>query len=125
MKKLSDILKGKTCAVVSNSGDLTNYEYGELIDSYDVVIRCNWSLIGGYAKDLGGWVRGFAHVDDHFWVGVSPTAKRSDRAFGDALIRKYDENWNQVDELILEDEGQVLAILDIGRKASNPQLAMI
>jgi hypothetical protein len=53
MKKLSDILKGKTCAVVSNSGDLMNYEYGELIDSHDVVIRCNWSLINGYEKHVG------------------------------------------------------------------------
>lgn len=80
---------------------------------------------GGFVKNLGGWVRGFAHVDDHFWVGASPTAKRSDRAFGDGIIRKYDEDWNQVGELVLEDEGQVLAILDIGRKASNPQLSML
>ncbi len=28
MKKLSDILKGKTCAVVSNSGSLLENEYG-------------------------------------------------------------------------------------------------
>ena len=53
MKKISDILQGKTCAVVSNSGDLMNYEYGELIDSHDVVIRCNWSLIDGYEKNVG------------------------------------------------------------------------
>ena len=53
MKKLSDILKGKTCAVVSNSADLINYEYGEFIDSHDVVIRCNWSQINGYEKHVG------------------------------------------------------------------------
>ena len=53
MKKLSDILKGKTCAVVSNSGDLMNHEYGEFIDSHDVVIRCNWCLIDGYEKHVG------------------------------------------------------------------------
>lgn len=80
---------------------------------------------GGFVKDLGGWVRGFVHVDNHFWVGVSPTAKRSDRAFGDGIIRKYDEDWNLVSELVLEDEGQILSILDIGRKASNPQLRML
>lgn len=80
---------------------------------------------GGFVKQLGGWVRGFAHVDNHFWVGVSPTAKRHDRAFGDGTIRKYDEDWNLVDSLVLEDEGQILAILDIGRKASNPQLRML
>lgn len=53
MKKLEDILKGKTCAVISNSGDLLNYEYGKLIDSHDVVIRCNWSLTNGYEKNAG------------------------------------------------------------------------
>tara|TARA_A100001201_G_C4093105_1_gene202813 strand:+ start:275 stop:877 length:603 start_codon:yes stop_codon:yes gene_type:complete len=53
MKKLSDILKGKTCAVVSNSGDLISHEYGEFIDSHDVVIRCNWCLIDGYEKHVG------------------------------------------------------------------------
>jgi len=53
MKKLSDILRGKTCAVVSNSGELMNHEYGELIDSHDVVIRCNWCLIDGYEKHVG------------------------------------------------------------------------
>ena len=47
MKELADILKGKTCAVVSNSGDLISHEYGEFIDSHDVVIRCN-SAIPGY-----------------------------------------------------------------------------
>jgi len=80
---------------------------------------------GGFVKKLGGWVRGFSHVDNHFWVGVSPTAKRSDRAFGDGKIIKYTEDWNKVDELILEEEGQILSILDIGRKASNPQLRML
>lgn len=53
MKNLEELIKGKTCAVVSNSGDLINHEYGEFIDSHDVVIRCNWSLIDGYEKNVG------------------------------------------------------------------------
>ncbi len=53
MKNLSELVKSKTCAVVSNSGDLMNYEYGEFIDSHDVVMRCNWSLINGYEKNVG------------------------------------------------------------------------
>lgn len=80
---------------------------------------------GGFVKDLGGWVRGFAHVDDHFWIGVSPTANKNLRNFGNSYLCKYDEDWNKVEELVLEDEGQILSILNIGRKASNPQLRMI
>lgn len=53
MKKLEELVKGKTCAIVSNSGDLMNHEYGGIIDSHDVVIRCNWSLIDGYEKNVG------------------------------------------------------------------------
>jgi len=53
MKRLTELTKGKTCAVVSNSGDLINYEYGEFIDSHDVVIRCNWSIIDEYEKHIG------------------------------------------------------------------------
>jgi len=34
-------LNGKKIAVVANSAELLNYQYGELIDSYDVIIRFN------------------------------------------------------------------------------------
>lgn len=53
MKNLSELKKGKTCAVVSNSGELMNHEYGEIIDRHDVVMRCNWCLIDGYEKHVG------------------------------------------------------------------------
>lgn len=100
------------------------WEYGGDIYTLSSKEGCVRST-GGFVKHLGGWVRGFSHADNHFWVGVSPTAKRSDRAFGDGKIVKYTEDWEKVDELVLDDEGQVLAILDIGRKASNPQLSML
>lgn len=34
-------LNGKKIAVVANSAELLNYQYGELIDSYDIIIRFN------------------------------------------------------------------------------------
>ena len=53
MKKLSNILKGKTCAVVSNSGSLLEHEYGNLIDSHDVVLRANRCVVKGFETHVG------------------------------------------------------------------------
>lgn len=53
MKKLSQLLEYKKCAVVSNSPLLLEKNYGELIDSYDVVFRCNRTHITGYEKHVG------------------------------------------------------------------------
>lgn len=53
MKKLSDILKGKTCAVVSNSGSLLEHEYGNLIDNHDVVMRANRCIVKGFETYVG------------------------------------------------------------------------
>lgn len=38
---LSKYLEGKKIAIVANSAELLNYNYGELIDSHDIVIRFN------------------------------------------------------------------------------------
>jgi len=53
MKKLSELLNKKRCAVVSNSGSLLDKSYGELIDSHDVIIRSNRTVINGYEKFVG------------------------------------------------------------------------
>tara|TARA_R100000005_G_C4999769_1_gene206541 strand:- start:182 stop:802 length:621 start_codon:yes stop_codon:yes gene_type:complete len=53
MKKLSELLEYKKCAVISNSPLLLEKNYGELIDSYDVVFRCNRTQINGYEKHIG------------------------------------------------------------------------
>lgn len=53
MKKLSELLEYKKCAVISNSPLLLEKEYGTTIDQYDVVIRCNRTQINGYEKNVG------------------------------------------------------------------------
>ena len=40
-ENLFKYLDGKKIAVIANSAELLNYQYGELIDSYDVIIRFN------------------------------------------------------------------------------------
>ncbi|GKU93856.1 hypothetical protein SLEP1_g7416 [Rubroshorea leprosula] len=45
--------KYKSCAVVGNSGILLNSNYGELIDSHEVVIRLNNAWIRSYEHKVG------------------------------------------------------------------------
>ena len=44
-ENLFKYLDGKKIAVIANSAELLNYKYGELIDSYDVIIRFNGYVI--------------------------------------------------------------------------------
>lgn len=44
---------GSSCAVVLNSADLLENEYGEIIDSYDDVLRVNLAPSKGYEKHVG------------------------------------------------------------------------
>ncbi|XDV33936.1 hypothetical protein PO909_004171 [Leuciscus waleckii] len=43
----------RTCAVVGNSGNLLGSNYGQLIDSYDFVIRINKGPTENYEMDVG------------------------------------------------------------------------
>ena len=42
-----------TIAVVGNSGKLLKQNYGELIDSHDIVIRCNLAIVNGFEPYVG------------------------------------------------------------------------
>jgi len=43
----------KKVLVVGNSPSVLQYNYGELIDTFDIVIRCNWYKILGYENHVG------------------------------------------------------------------------
>ena len=49
----TEVQNNQSVAIVGNSGKLKNEEYGELIDSYDIVIRCNLARVEGYEKSVG------------------------------------------------------------------------
>jgi len=42
-----------TCAVVGNSGNLHDSDYGALIDTHDYIFRMNYAPTQGYEKDVG------------------------------------------------------------------------
>ena len=45
--------KNKTCAIVGNSPNLLESEFGKQIDDYDIVIRCNHGPTEGYELHVG------------------------------------------------------------------------
>ena len=52
-KITKNIDKGDSIAIVGNSGKLMNESYGKLIDSHDLVFRCNLAQTNGYEKHVG------------------------------------------------------------------------
>jgi len=57
MKELNkldtEVIDNQSIAIVGNSGELKNNKFGELIDSHDIVIRCNLGRTEGYEKHVG------------------------------------------------------------------------
>eukprot|EP01100_Stratorugosa_tubuloviscum_P007097 TRINITY_DN2987_c0_g1_i2.p1 TRINITY_DN2987_c0_g1~~TRINITY_DN2987_c0_g1_i2.p1 ORF type:complete len:253 (-),score=108.26 TRINITY_DN2987_c0_g1_i2:65-823(-) len=51
-KEIEEIIHGK-CAIVSGSSSLLNSNLGNIIDSYDTVVRMNVNPTIGYEKDVG------------------------------------------------------------------------
>ncbi|KAI4373584.1 hypothetical protein MLD38_011697 [Melastoma candidum] len=56
--------KYESCAVVGNSGILSEKEYGELIDGHELVIRLNNAMIGGFQRSVGSKT-GISFVNSH------------------------------------------------------------
>ena len=105
MKKLEELVKRKTCAIVSNSGDLMNHEYGSLIDSHDVIIRCNWSLIDGYEKNVG------RRTDIRVTcIHLARLIHDFESVSKDSHYRECFPSWSNltIDELIYDDEVLIL-----------------
>tara|TARA_R100000005_G_C4952289_1_gene172268 strand:+ start:142 stop:696 length:555 start_codon:yes stop_codon:yes gene_type:complete len=55
----------KIC-VVGNSPNLLETNYGDVIDSHDVIIRCNRYILDGYEKHVGSRTD-YRVVNCHFW----------------------------------------------------------
>jgi hypothetical protein len=53
-----------SCAVVGNSGILLKSDYGELIDSHEVVIRLNNARTGGFERNVG-WKTNVSFVNSN------------------------------------------------------------
>ena len=45
--------KNKSCAIIGNSPKLLSTEFGDKINQYDIVVRCNHSQTSGYEKNVG------------------------------------------------------------------------
>ena len=45
--------KNKTCAIIGNSPKLLSTKYGDIIDKYDIVVRCNHSQTSGFESNVG------------------------------------------------------------------------
>jgi hypothetical protein len=81
------LLDGKDVAVVGNSGKLLDGNYGDIIDSHDVVIRFNWAPSEGYEKYVGSKTT-IRLSNTHFLKAVV------DEDFDDVMKNNYSE-WNK------------------------------
>jgi len=104
MKKLSELLKFKKCAVISNSPLLLEKEYGNLIDSYDVVFRCNRTHIQGYEKHVGTKTD-LRIINIHFSkMIVDPVGSSKDSHY----LETFSEWTNKIVENCIEEEVVIL-----------------
>jgi len=71
----------KSIAVVGNSGKLLDEEYGELIDSHDIVIRCNLALIDGFERHVGTKKDFRVIAGKSFWRDIKHTFSSYDNNF--------------------------------------------
>ena len=94
MTELNDVegttvQENQSIAVVGNSGKLKNEEYGELIDSYDIVIRCNLARVEGYEKNVGTKTDFRFIAGKSFWRDLSENFSAYDDNFLTDLKDQY------------------------------------
>ena len=75
-------LKDKKIAVVGSSGILLNSEYGELIDTHDIVVRFNASRVKGFEKHVGSQTD-IRFFNGHAFAGSSDSSR----------FKKHDPNF--------------------------------
>ena len=83
-----NIDKAKSIAVVGNSGILLEQEYGELIDSHDIVIRCNLALVEGYERYVGTKKDFRVIAGKSFWRDIKHTFSSYDNNFLTNLVNE-------------------------------------
>ena len=76
-----NIDKNKSIAVVGNSGKLMNEHYAELIDSHDIVIRCNLAVVDGYEQYVGTKTSFRVIAGKSFWRDIKHTFSSYDNHF--------------------------------------------
>ena len=94
-KALIDRLKDKTCAIVTGSPSLMDYNYGELIDKHDYIIRSNQSPHEGYEKFVGSRTD-IRIINSHYFTALKGTFPPSHPAFIPNMKKEYpmfDENF--------------------------------
>ena len=83
------VQENQSIALVGNSGKLKNEEYGELIDSYDIVIRCNLARVEGYEKNVGTKTDFRFIAGKSFWRDLSENFSAYDDNFLTDLKDQY------------------------------------
>ena len=75
------IPKNKTIAVIGNSGKLLKQNYGKLIDTHDVVIRCNLAIVKGFENYVGSKTNFRIVAGKSFWRDLHGQFSSYDKNF--------------------------------------------
>ena len=63
--------KNPSIAIIGNSGKLLSQNYGKLIDTHDIVIRCNLAIINNYESYVGSKTNFRIIAGKSFWRDLS------------------------------------------------------
>ena len=108
-QQMFSLFREKTCAVVGNGGIILEAENGELIDSHDIVIRCNQTPLDEYKKHTG--VRtDIRMMNSHYFYSLKAGKPPSHKDFIPSMKKihpKFDENflYSLEDEVIIAKSG--------------------
>lgn len=78
-----------TIAVIGNSGKLLNQEYGQLIDSHDIVIRCNLAIVKGFENHVGNKTNFRVIAGKSFWRDLQDHFSSYDKNFLNNLENEH------------------------------------